>query len=167
MLALDGHESHRSIDFEDYCKQQNIIPICLPPHSSHLTQPLDAGFFSQLKKAYGKEIEVFVRSHINHITKVEFFLAFTAAYKASMTKKNITGSFRGAGLVPFDPQAVISKLDVKLRTPTPTGPPDANADPWTSQTPQNPAEAISQSMLVKDRINSYQGSSPAPIFVRC
>ena len=37
MLVLDGHESHRSVDFEDYCKQQNIIPICLPPHSSHLS----------------------------------------------------------------------------------------------------------------------------------
>ena len=58
MLVLDGHESHQSIDFEDYCKEENTIPICLPSHSSHLTQPLDVGLFGPLKKAYGKEIEV-------------------------------------------------------------------------------------------------------------
>jgi hypothetical protein len=59
-------------------------------------------------------------SHINHITKVEFLLAFKAAYLESMTTNNAKAGIRGAGLIPFDPQAVISKLDIKLRTPTPT-----------------------------------------------
>jgi hypothetical protein len=116
-----------------------------------------------LKKAYGREIEHFVRAHINHITKVEFFLAFKAAHFAAMTESNSKGGFRGAGLVPFDPEAVISKLDVKLRTPTPTGSHSAAADPWFSQTPQNPAEAISQSEYIKNRIARHQGSSPTPI----
>lgn len=164
MLVLDGHESHQSVDFEAYCKDHNIIPLCLPPHSSHLTQPLDVGFFSVLKRAYGQEINTFIRAHINHITKVEFFLAFHAAYKRSMTKENIAGGFRGAGLIPFDPEAVISKLDVKIRTPTPTGPPEANSDSWVSQTPRNPTEALSQSTLVRNRISDHQGSSPTQIF---
>ena len=76
MLVLDGHESHQSVEFETYCKDNNIIPVCLPPHSSHLTQPLDVGLFGPLKRAYGKQIESFIRAHINHITKVEFFLAY-------------------------------------------------------------------------------------------
>jgi hypothetical protein len=82
-----------------------------------------------LKKAYGREIEHFVRAYINYITKVEFFLAFKAAYFAAIIESNNKGGFRGAGLVPFDPEAVISKLDIKLRTPTPTGPPSAATDP--------------------------------------
>jgi hypothetical protein len=72
---------------------------------------------------------MFIQAHINHITKVKFFLAFYAAYKATITKENITGGFQGAKLIPFNPQAVIFKLDVKLRTPTPTGSPDANMGP--------------------------------------
>jgi hypothetical protein len=116
-----------------------------------------------LKKAYGRQIEHFVRAHINHITKVELFLAFQAAHSAAMTESNNKGGFRGAGLVPFDPEAVISKLDVKLRTPTPTGSPSAAADPWFSQTPQNPTEAVSQSEYIKKRIARHQGSSPTPI----
>ena len=35
LLVLDGHESH-SAEFEDYCKENNIIKLCMPPHSSHL-----------------------------------------------------------------------------------------------------------------------------------
>ena len=164
MLVLDGHESHESAEFQEYCKAHNIITLGLPPHSSHLTQPLDVGCFSVLKRAYGRQIEMFIKTHINHITKVEFFLAFTAAYKESMTTENCQAGFRGAGLVPFDPQAVLSKLDVKLRTPTPSRPSTANTNPWVSQTPSNPTEALSQTTLVRNRISHHQGSSPTPLF---
>ena len=163
MLVVDGHESHQSAEFEAFCKAKNIITICLPAHASHLLQPLDVGCFSPLKRSYGRQLEDFIKAHITHITKLEFFLAFKAAHFATMTKANIQGGFRGAGLVPFDPQAVISKLDVKLRTPTPTGPPSIIADPWVSQTPHNPIEAVSQSNFIKSRISHHQGSSPTPI----
>ncbi len=164
MLVLDGHESYESAEFQEYCKAHNIITLGLPPHSSHLTQPLDVGYFSVLKRAYSRQIETFIKAHINHITKVEFFLAFTAAYKESMTAQNCRAGFRGAGLVPFDPQVVLSKLDVKLRTPTPPRAPSTDADPWVSQTPSNPTEALSQSTLVRNRIACHQGSSPTPLF---
>ena len=59
---------------------------------------------------------------------------------------------------------MISKLDVKLRTPTPTSRPPPNDDSWISQTPRNPTEALSQSTLVKSRIAKHQGSSPTHIF---
>ena len=164
MLVLDRHESHESAEFQEYCKAYNIITLGLPPHSSYLTQPLDVGCFSVLKRAYGRQIETFIKAHINHITKVEFFLAFVAAYRESITAQNAQARFRGAGLVPFDPQAVLSKLDVRLRTPTPPRAPSTDADPWVSQTPSNPTEALSQSTLVRNRIARHQGSSPTPLF---
>ena len=164
MLVLDGHESHVSAQFEAFCKEKNIITLCLPSHSSHLTQPLDVGCFSVLKRMYGKELEDFIKAHINHITKPEFFIAFKAAHLATMTSKNIKAGFRGAGLVPYDPQSVLSKLDVKLRTPTPTETPFPEADPWVSQTPHGPTEAVSQSEFVRNRINIHQGSSPTSMF---
>jgi hypothetical protein len=78
---------------------------------------------------YGREIEYFIRAYINYITKVEFFLAFKAAYFTAIIESNNKGGFRGIGLVPFDPKAIISKLDIKLRTLIPTGPPSAATDP--------------------------------------
>lgn len=38
------------------------------------------------------------------------------------------------------------------------------ADPWVSQTPHNPTDALSQTTLVKGRIALHQESSPTPIF---
>jgi hypothetical protein len=164
MIILDGHESHISAEFNKFCKEKNIVTLCLPSHSSHLTQPLDVGCFSALKRAYGRELEAFIKAHINHITKIEFFVAFKAAHLSAMTTGNIQAGFRGAGLVPYDPQAVLSKLDVKLRTPTPTGTPLPETNPWVSQTPRNPHEAVSQSAHVRNRILNHQGSSPTSMF---
>jgi hypothetical protein len=70
-----------------------------------------------------------------HITKDDFFPAFKAAFEAIFIEKNVKGGFRGAGLVPFNPEAVISKLDVKLQMPTPPGTSDGPPQPWVSQTP--------------------------------
>jgi len=35
LLLIDGHISHLSLDFIQYCKDIKIIPFCLPPHSTH------------------------------------------------------------------------------------------------------------------------------------
>jgi hypothetical protein len=163
LLVLNGHESHHSVEFEEYCKENNIITLCMPPHSSHLLQPLDVGCFSVLKRAYGKEIEKMMRDHITHITKPDFFIAFHAAFHTAFSPENVRGGFRGAGLVPLDPQKVISQLDIKLRTPTPTTPPLALADSWVSKTPSNANETFMQSTLIKDRISRHQSSSPTSI----
>ena len=80
LLILDGHESHHSLGFQELCKENNIYTLCMPPHSSHLLQPLDVGCFSPLKRAYSREIEALIRHHINHITKLEFLPAFKAAF---------------------------------------------------------------------------------------
>ena len=74
-----------------------------------------------MKRAYGREIEGFIKSHVNHITKAEFLIAFQAAFSKVFTPNNVKAEFRGAGLVPLNPEQVISKLDVKLSTPSPTG----------------------------------------------
>jgi hypothetical protein len=120
----------------------HIITLCLPAHSSHLTQPLDVGCFALLKKAYGRQIETFIKAHINYTTKVEFFLAFKRAYLQSVSVQNARAGFYGAGLAPFNPEAVLSKLDVRLQTPTPTTPPSDDVELWVSQTPHNPTDAL-------------------------
>jgi hypothetical protein len=163
MLVMDGHGSHSTLDFERFCKDKNIIPVYMPPHSSHLLQPLDVGCFGPLKRAYSRQVENLMKANINHITKLEFLVAFKAAFFAAMGEENIKGGFRGAGLVPFRPQVVLDKLDVKLRTPTPTSPPLPTTSPWASRTPHTTTEATSQAKLIKDRIANHQGSSPTAI----
>ena len=132
----------------------------MPAHSSHLLQPLDVGCFSPLKRAYGDQISYLIRDSINYITKLEFLPAFYAAYKKSITKENICSSFRGAGLVLHNLEAVIGKLNIKLRTPTP---PTLEATPWEAKTPSNAREIGAQSTLIRSRIQRHGSSSPASI----
>ena len=51
--------------------------------------------------------------------ELQHFPAFYNAFQATMTERNIKSAFRGAGLIPFNPKSVVSKLDVQIQTPPP------------------------------------------------
>lgn len=124
LLIVDGHESHNSYEFHKYCEEQKIIVLCMPPHSSHLLQPLVVGCFSPLKRAYGDEINSWARYSTHKVKKTTFLPAFKSAFEKAIIKEDICASVRGAGLVPHNPEAVVSKLDVVVRMPTPSAPED-------------------------------------------
>jgi hypothetical protein len=111
------------------------------------------GCFAALKKAYGRQAEILMRNQINHITKTEFLPCFIRAYNAAITPSYIQGGFRGARLVPFDAEQVISSYDVKLRTPSPPLP--VNNELWQSQNPSNTLEFHPQSTLIQDKFKKY------------
>ena len=89
----------------------------MPPHLSQILQPLDVGCFGPLKKSYSRQIEHLIQQQYIYITKKDFIPAFQTAFRESLTESNIKGGFREAGIVPFDPERVISALDLKLQTP--------------------------------------------------
>ena len=101
-----------------------------------------------------------MRDHINHVTKLEFLPAFKAAFDCSFTSASICSAFRGAGLVPLEPDTVLSKLDVQLRTPTP---PALTEALWEARTPSNVRELEAQSSLIRERVRQHKSSSPASI----
>ena len=67
---------------------------------------------------------------MTYIIKVEFFTVFKNAFFASLGEENVRGGFREVGLIPFNPDVVLLKLDVKLRTPTPPRPSSPTPTPW-------------------------------------
>jgi hypothetical protein len=91
----------------------------MPLHLLHLLQALDVVPYSLLKRYYGDRISLLARSRIYYINKETFLLAFKAAFKKTFTLENVRAGFRGAGLAPYDPNVVLLKLNVQLRTPTP------------------------------------------------
>jgi hypothetical protein len=130
ILVLDKYKNHESAEFQEYYKVYNIITLGLPPYSFYLTQPLDIRCFSVLKQAYGRQIETFIKTYINYITKVEFFLAFIIIYKELIIAENTQAGFRRTSLIPFDPQVILLILDMKLRILTPSRPFITNSTPW-------------------------------------
>ena len=160
LLIVDGHESHQSFEFHKFCKQEKIVVLCMPSHSSRILQPLDLVCFSLLKRAYEDEISVLARYRTKHIKKESFLPAFVKAFNKAFSGDHIRASFRAAGLVPYNPEGVLSKLDVVLRTPTPPASQDAL---WESKTPSNAREIEAQSPLIRTRIQRHKSSSPASI----
>lgn len=82
----------------------------MPAFTSHILQPLDVSCFSPLETAYSSQVEHKIRLGIHHITKEDFLLVFLTVHLQVFTVENITAGFRATGLVPFNPQEVLSNL---------------------------------------------------------
>lgn len=110
----------------------------MPPHSSHLLQPLDIGCFGPLKRAYGSLVDSKIRLGFNHIDKLDFLKAYTEAHREVFKPQNIQNSFTAAGISPFNRERVLNKLNILLSTPTPPssrgGPSTASSTLATSYT---------------------------------
>jgi len=48
LLILDNHTSHLSLAAIEYCRKHSIVMLTLPPHGSHMMQPLDVTFLHSL-----------------------------------------------------------------------------------------------------------------------
>ncbi|EDN03594.1 conserved hypothetical protein [Histoplasma mississippiense (nom. inval.)] len=150
------HRSHASAGFDQFCSENQIIALYMPPHSSHLLQPLDVGCFSSLKTAYGQQVENQMRLGINHIDKEEFLALYPAAQIQALTESNIKSGFRAAGLVPYDPEQVLSRLNTTMHTPTPPGTSHSSQASWATATPHNIHQLEQQTKKVKGYIKRPQ-----------
>ncbi|KAK8007228.1 hypothetical protein PG989_001218 [Apiospora arundinis] len=101
LLILDGHGSHTTDDFMSLCYQNNIYLLFLPPHSSHVLQPLDVGVFAPMKAYYRKEIGFLtLLTDSAPIGKRNFLICYARARKKALSAQNIKGGWRGSGLWP-------------------------------------------------------------------
>ena len=135
LLILDGHDSHLTPRFDQICSENDIISICMPVHASHRLQPLDVAVFSPLKRAYGGLVESKMRCGLHHIDKLDFLDAYPEARTQAFTRSNIYSAFRATGLVPLNPESVLSQLAVQLNTPTPPGSRPSSRDSSAPKTP--------------------------------
>lgn len=90
--------------------ENNIHLIFLPPHSTHLLQPLDVGLFGPLHHFYGKAADDYIRNTHCGILKGTFWGFYRTARKQPYTKLNIKNAFRATGIYPFNPNAVLTRL---------------------------------------------------------
>lgn len=145
------------------CREAKIITLYLLAQSSHLLQPLNVGVFAPLKRAYGDQVSSLARIIATKIDKPAFIQPYKTAYYKVFTKENICSAFRGAGLVPFDPEVVLLKLDVKFCTPTLPAPETTS---WESKTPSNMRELGAQLTLVSEQIKRHRNSSPTEMVIQ-
>jgi len=168
LLILDGHSSHATPEFDQYCAENKILTLCMPPHTSHLLQPLDVSCYSPLKRAYGREIEELARQGVYHIDKKDFLTAYTRIRPIVFTQQNIQAGFQATGLVPRSPDRVLSSLTV-ARTPSPpqttTDNNAATQAAAQTETPHTVAELQQQVRYLQERLRR-QSESPTNVAIR-
>lgn len=112
LLIVDGHGSHITYQFIEYCIKHNILLFCLPSHSTHLLQPLDVGLFSPYQHFYGRAVDDYMRSGQNrHGIKKSLFIPFLSyAREQAFSHHNICQAFEATGIWPLSARKVLLKM---------------------------------------------------------
>jgi hypothetical protein len=101
LLVLDGHGSHATVEFIWECFQNNIQLLYLPPHASHVLQPLDVAVFSPLKTAYRKYLGYATYLNDSSVAgKRNFLECYRRARLDALSASNITSGWKATGLWP-------------------------------------------------------------------
>ncbi|XP_029348308.1 jerky protein-like [Acyrthosiphon pisum] len=69
LLIYDGLSSHINIQLVEIARANNVTILLLPPHSSHLLQPMDLSVFKSIKTSYGLEHGLEIINIKNYLDK--------------------------------------------------------------------------------------------------
>ena len=105
LLLLDGHSSHIGYEVRRLAAQNGVHLLKLPPHTTHLLQPLDVGVFNCMKDVWQRVVGSFTRRERRPIAKRDFPALLGEAWRKFKPEWAV-GGFKKAGVVPFNPQAI-------------------------------------------------------------
>ncbi|XP_041377445.1 uncharacterized protein LOC121389863 [Gigantopelta aegis] len=118
LLILDNHETHISLAVIDLAKENGVILLTIPPHTSHKLQPLDVSCFKPFKTAYARAVENWMRSNPGKTITIYEIPEFTShAQLHGLTAKNIISAFQSTGIYPYN-RDVFSETDFAPATIT-------------------------------------------------
>ena len=109
-LYVDGHNSHLTHGFLDFCRKNKIKVPCYAAHGTHVYQGLDVIVFSPLKHAYGKEHDRHLRETREPITKLNFLKVYGEAHLKMIMPDLIKTAFRKTGIYPFNREVITPEM---------------------------------------------------------
>ncbi len=118
MLVMDWHGSHVIAEFIFYCWDHHIVPLCLPPHTSHILQPLDVSCFSPLKHYHSLGVMNSVQQSTTTFDKVDFLLQFPTIRINVFKDANLKSAFSNTGPILFRPKLVVDQISHPARPVT-------------------------------------------------
>jgi len=137
LLLLDGYGSHCTMEFITFCDDHKIIPFCMPPHSTHLLQPLDMVVFQPYKHYHAEAVDNATRTGCSDFNKLEFLAAITSIRRQAFKPSTIISAFQTTGLIPYNPEIVLERLQEnnaeRERTPSPSPPEQLIKTPHTER----------------------------------
>jgi DDE superfamily endonuclease/Tc5 transposase DNA-binding domain len=160
ILLCDGFKSHFTREVLEFYEFNLIHVFALPPHTSHILQPLDVVLFQPYKHWYGQILDQATRRGCGKFDKLEFLAAIQAIRDLTLKKSSILAGFRECGLFPRNPAIVIEKvkdyqpLDAPPPLNRPSTPPSAEI--WPPTTPLTTQSLEKQATQLKNATPSRQ-----------
>lgn len=153
LLVFDGHFTHtRNIDVINIARENHVIIVCLPPHSSHKMQPLDVSFMKPLKVFYSNEIETWLRANPGRVVTVyQIGELLGKAYMKAATVQNAVEGFRTTGLFPLNKYR-FGPEDFPLHPNISTALDESREEPQGGTSTVN--NEASSSMSIKDNVTT-------------
>jgi hypothetical protein len=110
LLIFDGHKTHLTAEFLDYCMQSKIIPFCLLAHTLHLVQPLDGKPFLVYKTFFRSWNRKMAAWGGDCTEKRVFLDAIGPIRERTFTPQLIRKAFRERGIYPFYPDIITGPM---------------------------------------------------------
>ena len=102
LLLLDGHSSHKTLEFLSNCCQHRMVVLCLPAHTTHKFQPLDVSCFQSLKAYFQQAVENNSRQGVQAIEKFCFIELYYQVRPLAFNKRHIDNAWKDTGLILFN-----------------------------------------------------------------
>ena len=155
LLILDGHGSHLSIDSINLCRRKNIHMYWLPPHATHVFQPLYVVILHQLKPHFNRLTQDLKLATLGwkgptNCCKTNFAKLFKQSLE-SMTVALIKTGFRRCGIFPPDR----SQIDTSRLSGHSSNPPP----PPTSSNPNQTSSSSFIGDTSQQEVNNFIGDT--------
>lgn len=152
VLIYDGHSSHTSLPLVEEAMRENVVILKLPPHTSHLLQPMDLSVFKPLKQKYDQEVVKWQRKNYGVKLNKSTFSGIISDVWTQCTPEIIKSGFRKAGIYPFNAEVI----------------PNDKYDPWAlkrfqlsrSASTALPTAAENQDLIVAGPSNAPSDCTP-------
>lgn len=145
---MDNHESHMTIAGLDFCKNNNIEVLTLPPHTSHRLQPLDRGVFGPLKTYFDHSCKAWMLNHSGIPITIDRIAELVAEpLLKGASSMNIIAGFRSTSIWPFNREifseddftpAFVTDSPYEDEPDQEVGPSNAHEEPVLSNADQEP-----------------------------
>lgn len=103
LLILDNHRSHLGLQTIDFCRENGIVLLSFPPHTSHKLQPLDRTVYGPLKSYLNNSMDAWMKNNPGQTMTIYNLPGLVAeALPRAATPTNILSGFKVTGIYPFN-----------------------------------------------------------------
>jgi hypothetical protein len=106
LIIYDGHSTHIDQSIIETAIKENITILKLPPHSSHLLQPLDLSVFKSFKGTWDDKLIKWQRQNLGRKLPKKLISEFVCQTWKSVHPEVISNGFKKAGIYPFSADVI-------------------------------------------------------------